>query len=138
MLMDDTQSAPAGPVGSNPGPSLERLCILLVEDEPIVALLIEDMLTELGCRQVLHAASVPEALAILRTRRPDAAVLDINLRNVLVYPVAECLAAAHIPFTFATGYGRGGVAGRWKDTPMIQKPIERSALAAALGSMLER
>jgi len=116
---------------------LKDRCILIVEDEPIVALLVEDMLTELGCHQVVHAASVPEALELLHTHRPDAAVLDVNLRNVQVYPVAEYLAAAHIPFIFATGYGRSGVVERWQDMRVIQKPFERSTLAAALGAILE-
>jgi len=126
----------AGPIGPNTGLRLEDRCILVVEDEPIVALLMEDVLAELGCRQVLHAAGVPEALALLRAHRPDAAVLDVNLKNVQVYPVAEYLAAAHIPFIFATGYGRGGVAERWNDTLVLQKPFEQSTLAAALGSIL--
>ena len=127
----------AGRIEPNVSIQLKDRCLLLVEDETIVALLVEDMLTELGCRNVLHAAAVPEALTLLRTRRPDAAILDVNLRNVLVYPVAEHLAAAHIPFVFATGYGRGGLANRWRDMPVIQKPIERPALAAALLSMLQ-
>lgn len=109
----------AGPAGPNPGMRLQDRCILIVEDEPIVAMLIEDMLTELGCRHVLHATGVPEALALLHTRLPDAAVLDVNLKNVRVYPVAEYLAAARIPFIFATGYGRSGVAETWKDRLVI-------------------
>ncbi len=91
---------------------------------------------ELDCRRVLRAASVPEALGLLRAYRPDAAILDINLKNVLVYPVAEHLAAAYIPFIFATGYGRGGIGTRWKDIPVIHKPFELTALAATLGSIL--
>ena len=123
-------------IGRIVGPHLDNQCLLLVEDETIVALLVEEMLTELGCRQVLHAAAVPEALMLLRGRRPDAAILDVNLKNVPVYPVAEHLAAAGVPFAFATGYGRGGLAYRWKDMPVIRKPIERSSLVAALNSML--
>ena len=130
------QSSFPGPVGTNLGARLRDLCILVVEDEPIVAMLIEDMLTDLGCRQVLHANGVPEALALLHTRLPDAAILDVNLKNVRVYPVAEYLAAARIPFIFATGYGRSGVAENWKDTLVIQKPFEQSTLENALGCIL--
>jgi len=126
-----------GPTGPSADTRLKDRCILIVEDEPIVALLIEDMLTELGCHQVMHVSGVPEALELLRTHRPDAAVLDVNLKNVQVYPVAEYLAAARIPFIFATGYGRSGVAERWRDMRVIQKPFERSTLAAALGAILE-
>ena len=133
-LLNDLPAADR--IGPIVGLHLENQCLLLVEDETLVALLVEDMLTKLGCRNVLHAAGVPEALTLLRMRQPDAAILDVNLRNVLVYPVAEHLVAARVPFVFATGYGSGGLANRWKDMPVIQKPIERPALVAALRSML--
>src|SRR5262245_56160429 len=79
--------------------------LLMVEDESIVAFLIEDMLLSFGCEAPRHALSVHQALAFLDAERPDAAVLDINLSGEMVYPVAEQLEALGVPFVFATGYG---------------------------------
>src|SRR5258708_21324861 len=84
---------------------LEGLSVLVVEDETMVALLIEDMLLELGCRQVRHASGVEMAMTSLREQRPDFAMLDVNLNRELVFPVAAWLQEARIPFIFATGYG---------------------------------
>lgn len=119
-------------------PRFAGVQILLVEDETVVSFVIEDMLKELGCSKVWHARGVGEALAILRDRRPDAAVLDVNLAGELGYAVAEHLESAHIPFLFATGYGRHGIPDRWSSRPAIQKPFRYQALAAALGSLLGR
>jgi CheY-like chemotaxis protein len=131
-------SAAAVPFAHDSKPNLRDRCILLVEDETVLAFLVEDMLADLGCRQVLYAASVPEALALLRQRRPDAAVLDVNVKNEMVYPVAENLAAAQIPFLFATGYGRGGIPEPWHSVTVIQKPFVLATLAAALDAILGR
>jgi|SRR5690242_14859087 len=112
--------------------------ILLVEDETVVSLLIEDMLKELGCANIWHASGVNQAIAILRDRQPDAAVLDVNLAGEPGYKIAEHLEAAHIPFLFATGYGCYGLPEHWASRPTIQKPFRYDALAAALGSLLGR
>ena len=112
--------------------------ILLVEDETVLSLLIEDMLKELGCANIWHASGVNQAIAILRDRQPDAAVLDVNLAGEPGYPIAEHLAAAHIPFLFATGYGRQVLPKQWASRPTIQKPFRYDALATALGSLLKR
>lgn len=110
--------------------------ILIVEDETIVSFLIEDMLGELGAAEIRHAAGVASALALVDARRPDAVVLDVNLRGESAYPVAARLAARSIPFIFATGYGRQGLAPEWADRPALQKPFSIEALAAALEKAL--
>ena len=106
--------------------------VLVVEDETLISFLIEDMLRELGCAEVWHAAAVKQALTLLGERRPDVAVLDVNLGHELVYPLATWLEAEGIPFVFATGYGRKGVAELWGKRPVVQKPFGREALEAAL------
>jgi CheY-like chemotaxis protein len=116
---------------------LDGLKILLVEDEAMVALLLEEMLQELGCGAVWRASSVTEALALLRDRRPDAAVLDINLAGEFAYPIASELEAAQIPFVYSTGYGSKGVPAQWATRPVIQKPFQLETLAAALRSALK-
>ncbi len=112
--------------------------ILLVEDETVVSFLIEDMLKELGCANIWHARGVDQAIAILRDRQPDAAVLDVNLAGEPGYPIAEQLESAQIPFLFATGYGRYGIPAQWASKPTIQKPFRYDALAQALASLLGR
>jgi DNA-binding response OmpR family regulator len=110
--------------------------VLIVEDETLISFLIEDMLHELGCAEIWHAAAVKQALAILDDRCPDVALLDVNLGHELVYPLAARLEEEQIPFVFATGYGRKGLAERWSDRPVVQKPFAREALEAALGAAL--
>jgi CheY-like chemotaxis protein len=123
---------------NSPFLSLEGLNMLIVEDEAAVSFLVEDMLQDLGCTAVWHASSVKEALEILRTRRPDAAVLDVNLRDELAYPVAEKLDAMEIPFIFATGYGRKGMPSDWLVKPVVQKPFDADTLRRALNIVLSR
>jgi CheY-like chemotaxis protein len=115
---------------------LAGLRVLLVEDETMVSFLLEDMLLDLGSAAVLHASSVDEALRLLSVERPDVAILDVNLGGKLVYPVAERLAEAGIPFAFATGYGRAGLAERWCEQAVIQKPFALERLARAIRQVL--
>jgi CheY-like chemotaxis protein len=119
-------------------PVLADLEILLVEDEAIIALMLEDVLGDLGCAGVLHASDVAEALALLERRRPGAAVLDINLAGRFVFPVAERLDRLGVPFVFATGYGREIIPEPWQSRPCIPKPVEPSLLALALRMALGR
>lgn len=117
-------------------PPFAGLKVLVVEDETIVSFLVEDMLEALGCAEVWHAGDVVGALAILQDRRPDVAVLDVNLGDEPAYPIAEHLEEERIPFAFATGYGRDGIPDRWATRPVIQKPFMQEVLAAVLGSLL--
>src|SRR4051794_22900016 len=80
--------------------------VLVVEDEMIVAWLLQDMLADLGCAVVGPAARVSQALAMIDAEAIDAAVLDVNLNGQKSYPVADALAARGMPFVFSTGYGR--------------------------------
>ena len=116
--------------------SFGDLTVMVVEDETIVAFLVEDMLTELGCREIMMASGVAEALALLGERRPGAAVLDVNLAGEPAYLVAERLAAMQVPFLFATGYGRASIPAHWAPRPVIQKPFTVDMLAAALKQVL--
>lgn len=117
-------------------PPFAGLKVLVVEDETIVSFLVEDMLEALGCAEVWHAGDVVEALAILRDRRPDVAVLDVNLGHEPAYPIAERLEEERIPFAFVTGYGRDGIPDRWAPRPAIQKPFTQEVLAAVLVFLL--
>jgi CheY-like chemotaxis protein len=124
------------PEFSEASPQFAGLKVLIVEDEAIVSFLIEDMLRELGFATVWHATSVEGALAMLSDRRPDAAVLDVNLAGEMVFPVATHLATSRISFIFATGYGRKGIPDAWIETPVIQKPFDIETLGRALGTVI--
>ena len=99
-------------------------------------MLTESMLLDLGCDDVVLAGSVRQALRAIEERTPDVAVLDVNLRGEMVMPVAETLAAAKVPFAFATGYGRHGILADWSAYPLVQKPFGLSELEAALKEAL--
>jgi CheY-like chemotaxis protein len=112
--------------------------VLLVEDETLVSFLVEDMLLELGCSGVSHASAIDDALMIARERRPDVAVLDVNLGGELVYALADQLDRSGIPLIFTTGYGRDSLPERWVRRPLLQKPFSSASLASALGLALHR
>ncbi len=82
--------------------------ILLVEDEGMIAMLIEDMLGDLGHELVRVANRLEDAIAAARNESIDLAILDLNLSGVLTYPAADVLMERGIPFIFATGYGSAG------------------------------
>jgi CheY-like chemotaxis protein len=116
---------------------LAGLRVLVVEDESMVAMLLEDMLYDLGCHVVGPAARVDEALATLVVERVDAAVLDINIAGEKVFPVADRLLELDVPFVFATGYGAAGLAERHQDRTVLQKPYLSRALEAALLGLVQ-
>lgn len=112
--------------------------LLLVEDETLVAMLLEDMVADLGGRVLASAARVENALQILgdTSLRFDLAVLDVNLGGEQAFPVAEVLARRGVPFVFSTGYGTSGLPDNWRRYPTLNKPFTeeqvRGTLVAAL------
>jgi PAS domain S-box-containing protein len=102
--------------------------VLLVEDEALVAMMIQEMLSEFGFQVVGPACTASEALAVARDSHFDAAILDINLGDGLVYTVAEILESRGVPFVFVTGYDAESVDVRFSAVPILQKPIEREML----------
>ncbi len=102
--------------------------VLLVEDEALVAMMIQETLIEFGFQVLGPVSTASEALAAARERSIDAAVLDINLGDGLVYTVAEILAERGVPFVFVTGYDADSVDARFTGIPILQKPIERESL----------
>jgi CheY-like chemotaxis protein len=112
--------------------------ILLVEDEALVAMMLEDMLLDLGCVVVGPAARVEEAMLLVQDEAIDAAVLDVNLANETVIPVARALAERGVPFVFGTGYARLDVLGDFADRPVLHKPYRASELSEAIRSITPR
>jgi CheY-like chemotaxis protein len=108
----------------------------VVEDEVMVAALLEDRLLELGCDVVGPAHRIEEALALLASESVDAAVLDVNICGHMVFPVADALAARKVPFIFATAYGRGGLVSPHAERAVLDKPYNERALEHALRAAL--
>ena len=78
--------------------------ILVVEDEYLIAMELDGTLRTAGYRVIGPALDIHAALELLKAERPDAAILDVNLRGEWVTPVAEVLEAMSVPFLLATGY----------------------------------
>ena len=113
-----------------PEPSSRR--VLVVEDETFLASLIEDILVNAGYR-VLKAGRVDAALKMVESGTSiDAALLDINVNGVEVFPLAAALRERGVPFVFASGYGREGLPPAFTDCLVVQKPYLPDSLTAAL------
>lgn len=112
--------------------------LLIVEDEALVALMVEDMLADLGCVVVDVAGTVSRGVTLVTDPglAIDGAILDVNLGGEKVYPVAEALAAKGVPFIFATGYGLAGIAESFAHVPALAKPYDLRALEEGLTAVL--
>src|SRR5436190_2334693 len=112
---------------------LEGRRFLVVEDEYFIAVDLVVTLEALGVEVAGPAASVKEALQLLeRGDHLDGAVLDINLRNERVYPVAEVLRSRRVPFVFTTGYDAAVVPSAYADVPRCEKPVDERRLVRCL------
>ena len=105
--------------------------VLILEDEPIIAMGLEDMLLDTGA-EVVVSASVPQALTALEKARVDCAVLDVNLHGAKSYPVAARLNELRVPFIFATGYGDAEHPAEFADWPTLTKPYRLSDIRTML------
>ena len=111
--------------------------ILVVEDEMMIAMLVEDMLAELGCSVVGPAHALEAALNLARTEQGiDAALLDVNLGGQPVFAVADALREKGVPAIFSTGYGDAGLRDVDRGSQVLQKPFRAGDLAKALNAAL--
>jgi DNA-binding response OmpR family regulator len=106
--------------------------VLIVEDEPATALLLEGMLTELGFEQVDIAYDPGTARDALGLISPDLAILDINMGSEPILLLAEKLRARNVPVLFSSGQPMGEMAPEWSDRPLVPKPLDKRMLHAAL------
>ncbi|WP_240791016.1 response regulator [Roseomonas sp. AR75] len=109
--------------------------VMVVEDEALVAMLVEDALVDAGFGVMGPAATVEEAMALLSLERPDAVVLDLNLAGETSTPVADELAARGIPYVIATGYGASGLPAGHQDATVLAKPYDPAELTSVLGRL---
>jgi CheY-like chemotaxis protein len=106
--------------------------ILVVEDETMIRMLLDGMLTDLGYTMTAEAGEIEEALALAKQAEFDIAILDVNLNGRPITPVVEILIQRGLPFVFASGYGQRGVPEAYRMNPTLQKPFQAEALAQAL------
>ena len=111
--------------------------VLIVDDEPMISLLLEDWLNELG-HEVVGASDSRSALDLIGSASPDAAIVDVTLRGETGYAIAERLVECKIPFIFATGRAEGSLPPPFEDAPMLSKPFDFAAVQAAVAGMMEK
>jgi len=110
--------------------------VLVVEDEYLVAIDLANSLEDVGIEVVRPAGSLDEALELLHSSgRLDAAILDINVRNQLIYPVADALVSREVPFLFTTGYDTVVIPLPYATVPRCQKPVEMKKLIRWLSGL---
>ena len=113
--------------------ALQGRRVLVIEDESLVAMLLETILDDMGCTVVGPESNIDDGLRAATTEGAlDAALLDVNVAGREVFPVAEALKARGVPFVFSTGYGEAGLPDHWRGHPTIQKPFTEIAIRDAL------
>jgi DNA-binding LytR/AlgR family response regulator len=111
--------------------------LIIVEDEPLLAMDLETSLLDMGCAVAGSAGTIEEARALVEGASCDAALLDINLAGHPVDELAAVLTRRKIPFAFVTGYGRPGVPKAFRDAPVLGKPFSNDQLHAILERLLQ-
>jgi CheY-like chemotaxis protein len=110
--------------------------VLIVEDELMIRMLLEGMLTDLGHIVAAEAGGLDEAISLAKQAEFDVAVLDVNLNGTPVTPVVEILLQRGVPFIFASGYGQRGLPEAYRTAPVLQKPFQADALQEAIEAVV--
>jgi CheY-like chemotaxis protein len=110
--------------------------ILVVDDEPLVSMLVENWLVELGCEVVGPARSVQQGLDMAGSAELDGAILDVNLGGYNSYLVAEALKQRGVPFAFTTGDGSIDAESGFSDPILLSKPFDFEEVKTVLGKLL--
>ena len=106
--------------------------VLVVEDEMLVAMLVEDVLQELGLEVAGICTHLDEALKLAASEAVDFVILDVNLDGKRSFPVADILRTRKIPFVFATGYGTKALEAEYAGAPTLNKPFMFGDIEQAL------
>jgi CheY-like chemotaxis protein len=109
---------------------------MVVDDEPLIAMLLQDWLKELGYSTIGPASTITQAIALIESDKPDAAILDVSLHQTDCYPVADLLKERDIPFAFGTGHDTQAIASRHANVPILSKPYDLSALQRVMHELL--
>jgi CheY-like chemotaxis protein len=110
--------------------------VLVIEDEALIAMLIEDMIHDSGDEMAGSAGRLTDAVALAQGTQADVALLDINLGGALAYPVADVLRERGVPIVFTSGYGSAGLIERFQDCPILDKPFDQPSLEKAIHAIL--
>ena len=111
--------------------------ILVVEDSPLIAAVLEDMLKDMGCTVVGPTGNMAFAVDLAKAEALDAAIIDLNIRGGKVYPVAEVLRGRDVPFLLASGYADWTLREDFKDRPRLTKPYTADTVEQKLLKLLE-
>lgn len=131
---------PASPKGAAPSAEIvpmEKRRVLLVEDETLVAIMMREMLIDIGFSVVGPLNTCADALEAAKRGGIDCAILDLNLNGEASYPVADELAARAVPFIFVTGYDKETIDRRYASIHVLQKPVDEKSLRQALSTLLQ-
>ena len=110
--------------------------VLVIEDETLILMMIEVMLSDLGCEAITAAATVDKALALIDAHAFDAAMLDMNMNGHPSHPVAEALVARGVPFVYCTGNNSHKWMDVSHDQPVLKKPFKHEQLVETLTRLL--
>jgi DNA-binding response OmpR family regulator len=110
--------------------------ILMLDDEPLISMMVRDWLEELGCETVGPAHSVRSALDLIEGASLDGAILDVTLGRENCYPVADALIKLGVPIAFATGRGGEEIDPRFKDAVVLSKPFSFEAVKGAVDRLI--
>ncbi|HLH97852.1 MAG TPA: response regulator [Xanthobacteraceae bacterium] len=112
--------------------------ILVVDDEPLIALLVQEWLAEMSCDVVGPALSVKSALSLMDAVELDGAIVDVSLGGESSFAVADRLTERGVPFAFATGYADDEVSARFPGAPILRKPFTLDDVRAAVATFRDR
>ena len=111
--------------------------VLIVEDEMLIAMELEALITEAGCMVCGPALSVGQALTLLNCTQPDVAILDANLNGEDAAPIAAALSARGVPFVIVTGYAAAHMNAELQHLPRLDKPVDHARLICTLAKILD-
>ena len=114
-----------------PGPR-----VLILEDEPLIAMLAQDWLDELGYEAIGPAHSLSQAFSLIESEKPEAAILDVSIGSADSFSVADELKALNVPFAFATGRYEREIVKHHADVPILEKPYDVDAVKLVLHKLL--
>lgn len=124
-------------VAEKPRRGLSGLRVFVVEDEVLIGMMLEDMLSDLGCQVIGPSINMDEALRTVQDPTIELAILDLNLNGVSSLPVADVLQARRVPIIFSTGYGvADNISEPYKSFPTLAKPYDIADLKSVLSDVL--
>jgi DNA-binding response OmpR family regulator len=127
-----------GPADDDGRDPLKSLDVLVVEDDALIAMLVEDAVAAAGHRVACSAATIQDAMQAASTADFDLALLDVNLGGQKSHALPVILSRRGKPFIFVTGYGAGGVLDQYRSAPVVNKPFEYEDIAAAIRLAVSR